>query len=654
MHVPLDLVHETHMHKSKGTIITKDTKTTGSTTSDTGESQQNEAAPVAGRPSAHLRPLSILSSLSFLKLRSSNAWTRTRQRANGFQNELTEDEEVVVHFKRPVDCTSSPIEKTKRTELNSNQKVPCNIQNAHQVKDCYANLLNSLPNVIHNESSNKLYSKKVEAKAQHSRSGDNQVHLNKVSHIYGSVENSVGFTGSFALHNSGRMCDQGRDLMTKQQSVSLHNLDDELNKPPRNQACTAGVNHKSWWRVEGGSYLEVRASHLLKLVCLLMVLTFVAAFTFHSRIRQLEAQRTELIQELSGVKMHLEILIDRMDTVVSLAIPTKSSRAASFHSEQLEGDDSSMDAKEESDQILEKVGARNGKRVLVKRSAAAGRTTKDLQFPSSSFSFNTLNNGSAAFDNLDDTWSPGVTPKDEKTKSPKGNLRNKRLSRKVRKLVRKELKDFKAAQRIKLNTLKRKLSESRLQKRLLKLSCCIENTSSSHNLSKYPGDAEIRQKTGVRAAYLQIDGTSVNIKKPKLELIGPWYLPESGDDIGFNDLWYNNLALDSNGTTIIFEESGLYMIYSQVFYQLQRSPKSHGSPLGYRIYLKKSQNKRAIPIAECVPSYPQTVYQTCFTQVTWFVEAQDEIYLEHFTDSLPMIDALRSGQTFLGIVQLSM
>jgi hypothetical protein len=50
-----------------------------------------------------------------------------------------------------------------------------------------------------------------------------------------------------------------------------------------------------------------------------------------------------------------------------------------------------------------------------------------------------------------------------------------------------------------------------------------------------------------------------------VEIIGPWHLSNSGEYLGFNDLWYQNLSLDKeNGTSVIFQESGLYLIYAQV------------------------------------------------------------------------------------------
>jgi hypothetical protein len=57
-----------------------------------------------------------------------------------------------------------------------------------------------------------------------------------------------------------------------------------------------------------------------------------------------------------------------------------------------------------------------------------------------------------------------------------------------------------------------------------------------------------------------------------VELIGPWYAAQDGDEYGFNDLWYKDISLDSNGTSIIFQESGLHLIYAQVrfFHQLVR------------------------------------------------------------------------------------
>lgn len=49
-----------------------------------------------------------------------------------------------------------------------------------------------------------------------------------------------------------------------------------------------------------------------------------------------------------------------------------------------------------------------------------------------------------------------------------------------------------------------------------------------------------------------------------VEVIGPWYLPNMGNDIGFNDMWYNGLTLDANGTSVVFQENGLFLISAQV------------------------------------------------------------------------------------------
>jgi hypothetical protein len=82
--------------------------------------------------------------------------------------------------------------------------------------------------------------------------------------------------------------------------------------------------------------------------------------------------------------------------------------------------------------------------------------------------------------------------------------------------------------------------------------------------------------------------------------------------------------------------------------------------MGFQIYLKKNNKmssnsqifRRPIPIAECVPAFPKIFYATCYTSVAWYVEAGDQIYLEHFTEALPVIEAEKQGQTFLGIVRL--
>jgi len=58
--------------------------------------------------------------------------------------------------------------------------------------------------------------------------------------------------------------------------------------------------------------------------------------------------------------------------------------------------------------------------------------------------------------------------------------------------------------------------------------------------------------------------TLLNALFSLVEHIGPWYIADSGRDIGFNDLWYQNLDLDENGTSVMFQESGLYLIYAQV------------------------------------------------------------------------------------------
>lgn len=50
-----------------------------------------------------------------------------------------------------------------------------------------------------------------------------------------------------------------------------------------------------------------------------------------------------------------------------------------------------------------------------------------------------------------------------------------------------------------------------------------------------------------------------------VEHIGPWHYTENArTELGFNDLWYHNLSLDENATSVIFQESGLYLIYAQV------------------------------------------------------------------------------------------
>jgi len=170
-------------------------------------------------------------------------------------------------------------------------------------------------------------------------------------------------------------------------------------------------------------------------------------------------------------------------------------------------------------------------------------------------------------------------------------------------------------------------------------------------------DKDNRRDREARAIYMIPVAPNVDINKSELELIGPWYIGE-GSDFGFNDLWYRDISLDVNRTSIIFKESGLHLIYAQVYYHLTLAIGESPAPMGFRIFIQKDAAKeqiirRPIPIAECVPSYPSTVYQTCFTQVAWYMEEGDQVYLKHYENSFPMIEADRQGKTFLGIVRLS-
>lgn len=96
---------------------------------------------------------------------------------------------------------------------------------------------------------------------------------------------------------------------------------------------------------------------------------------------------------------------------------------------------------------------------------------------------------------------------------------------------------------------------------------------------------------------------------------------------------------------------------SQVYYKSTQTKKDKAAALGFKIYLQKKSKagglfRRPIPISECVAAFP-SYYQTCFTQTCWYVEEGDEVYLEHFTEARPVIEAENQGQTFLGIVRLS-
>ncbi|XP_021947021.1 uncharacterized protein LOC110844976 isoform X4 [Folsomia candida] len=181
--------------------------------------------------------------------------------------------------------------------------------------------------------------------------------------------------------------------------------------------------------------------------------------------------------------------------------------------------------------------------------------------------------------------------------------------------------------------------------------------SSFKNMNLTSASHHRKRERDARAVYLTVRDTAINIQNPK-QLIGPWHMAETGSNLGFNDLWYRNLALDYNGTSVVFQENGLYLIYAQVYYKSTQTKKDKISPMGFKIYLKKNTKtsqmfKQPIPIAECVPAFPKTFYQTCFTQICWFIEEGDQVYLEHFTEAFPVIEAEKMGQTFLGIVRLS-
>ncbi|XP_021947019.1 uncharacterized protein LOC110844976 isoform X2 [Folsomia candida] len=213
------------------------------------------------------------------------------------------------------------------------------------------------------------------------------------------------------------------------------------------------------------------------------------------------------------------------------------------------------------------------------------------------------------------------------------------------------LKDLREKDQIDLTKLKIKLESAKIRAKTAK-SLLTAYRASARDQNRNAGNT-----SDARAVYLTVRDTAINIQNPK-QLIGPWHMAETGSNLGFNDLWYRNLALDYNGTSVVFQENGLYLIYAQVYYKSTQTKKDKISPMGFKIYLKKNTKtsqmfKQPIPIAECVPAFPKTFYQTCFTQICWFIEEGDQVYLEHFTEAFPVIEAEKMGQTFLGIVRLS-
>ncbi|CAG7728389.1 unnamed protein product [Allacma fusca] len=160
-----------------------------------------------------------------------------------------------------------------------------------------------------------------------------------------------------------------------------------------------------------------------------------------------------------------------------------------------------------------------------------------------------------------------------------------------------------------------------------------------------------------RAAFLYMNADILELTK-KNELIGPWSLASNGTSIGFNDQWLNTISINSDFSTVTVLENGVYFIYAQVLYHFDPTKTSldEGNNLGFRIALRKNRSKKTIHLAECVtPPLPTKAYLTCFTQVAWYVEQWDELYLENilFTpNAFSTIYSQNSAQTFFGIVKL--
>lgn len=200
---------------------------------------------------------------------------------------------------------------------------------------------------------------------------------------------------------------------------------------------------------------------------MLVVVTAVVAVTLHWRIRTLEAQRSNLREELHDVKMHLKRLVERVDTIASLAIPPRSQQAHNSKTTMEPHENDDYGDKEQPVNL-------GGRKKLAKRSAH--ERSKESQYASSSYSLNALNNDTSASFEVDE-WTTNKTPV-EMSKSSTGKAKNAICGNKsLRVSFRKKIRQLKIVHRLRTRSLKDKL------RTLANISCCNE-CSSFLNLSQ--------------------------------------------------------------------------------------------------------------------------------------------------------------------------
>lgn len=51
-----------------------------------------------------------------------------------------------------------------------------------------------------------------------------------------------------------------------------------------------------------------------------------------------------------------------------------------------------------------------------------------------------------------------------------------------------------------------------------------------------------------------------------VEVIGPWLFMDNGTSLGFTEqnMWYKNIELGDSSNSVVFQESGLFLISAQV------------------------------------------------------------------------------------------
>lgn len=214
-------------------------------------------------------------------------------------------------------------------------------------------------------------------------------------------------------------------------------------------------------------------------------MTAVFSFIFDSRIKSLEGDKKTLLGELATMKIQLEHLNKQLQDVAS-TIPLRSERKhfqgeTEKESSREEKDNTGISWKNRDKTNTEPHGS------MVKRSAAASRTTKGMLYPAES-GMNAINNSTTYGSTLNE-WSMNSV---ESSLSPKGNPQ--RFPKQIRLLFRKQLRNLKKSHRLEIKNLKQKLKQTRqiLNANLL---CCNASRISADSAygaqSKYAGNAFI-------------------------------------------------------------------------------------------------------------------------------------------------------------------